>query len=220
MGPEVIESQIPEENLQRAASELLEQIRITKGSRFNAHRRLLGKHIASQFALAVLSIYTIAASIATLVLPSAQYPNLLPAMSAGTIVASVFVLVQSLLESAKNYQLRSHLMFKCGEKLSMLYNECRATINVGAFGEIAYLGFVESYGGILADYSENHSETDYNLFVLSRSRHKPATEATVNRAVRRALLQLWSVVQIWGASAVYISAPPLAVAAGTFWLKL
>lgn len=216
---EVIESQIPQLNLQRAATEFLEQIRITKGSRFNAHRRLLGKHTASQFALAVLSIYTIAASIATLVLPQKDYPNLLPAMSAGTIVASVFVLVQSLLESAKNYQLRSHLMFKCGEKLSSLYNECKATINIGGFSDAAYLSLVERYDEILSDYSENHSETDYHLFLLSPSRHKPASEATAYRATRRVLLQLANFLQIWGSSAIYISAPPLAVAFGTLWLK-
>jgi SMODS and SLOG-associating 2TM effector domain family 5 len=207
-------------NLPQAATEFLKQVHITKGSRYNSHRRLLGKHTASQFALAVLSIYTIAASIATLVLPAATYPRLLPAMSAGTIVASVFVLVQSLLESAKNYQLRAHQMFRCAEKLSLLYNQCRAEINVGDFSIDDYLWAVSKYSEILSDYSENHSGLDYQLFLHTRKRNKPDHLNTISNTVHIVFLHALNFVHIWGSSALYISAPPVAVLIARFWLVL
>jgi len=208
----------PEDSgLDVALKRLLDKVWTTKGSRFNAHRRLLGKHSASQFALAVLSIYAIAASVATLVLSPEKYPNLLPAMSAGTIVASVFILVQSLLESAKNYQLRAYQMLRCGEKLSEMYNVLSAERDLGIVTQERYLAAVETYSEILADYSENHSDIDYLLFTAHHKRRNGNTNAQWLNAQWQSLK---NVVHVWGSSSVYIMAPPAAIFVATRWLQL
>lgn len=212
------DDQLPEESgLNPALKRLLDKIWTTKGARFNAHRRLLGKHSASQFALAVLSIYAIAASVATLVLPPEKYPRLLPAMSAGTIVASVFILVQSLLESAKNYQLRAHQMLRCGEKLSELYNVLSAKRDLGIVTEQEYLAAVERYSEILADYPENHGDIDYLLFVAS---HKRRNGRQALRWLNARVQSFKSMVHVWGSSSLYITAPPAAIFVAARWLQL
>jgi hypothetical protein len=203
--------------LEIALKRLLDKIWATKGSRFNAHRRLLGKHSASQFALAVLSIYAIAASVATLILPQAKYPNLLPAMSAGTVVASVFILVQSLLESAKNYQLRAHQMQRCGEKLSEMYNVLSAERDLGIVTQERYLAAVENYSEILADYPENHGDIDYLLFT---SQHRRKDRNTTRAWFDTRWQSLKNVVHMWGSSSLYIAAPPIAIFGAARWLQL
>lgn len=209
---------VPEESsLDHGLKRLLEKIWTTKGARFNAHRRLLGKHSASQFALAVLSIYAIAASVSTLVLPEEKYPRLLPAMSAGTIVASVFILVQSLLESAKNYQLRAYQMLRCGDKLSELYNLLSAQRDLGVVNEEVYIAATERYSQILADYSENHGDIDYLLFVSHHKRHHGHPAA---RWLNAQFQSMKNLLHIWGSSTFYIAAPPAAIFVAARWLQL
>jgi hypothetical protein len=203
-----IEPHPTENGLDVALRRLLDKVWTTKGARFNASRRLLGKHSASQFALAVLSIYAIAASVSTLVLAPDKYPKLLPAMSAGTIVASVFILVQSLLESAKNYQLRAYQMLRCGEKLSELYNILSAKRDLGIVSEEEYISAVERYSEILADFSENHSDLDYLLFVAVHRRSGASPQLRWLTARWRSFKNL---LQMWGSSSVYIAAPPAAI---------
>jgi hypothetical protein len=197
-----------EEELDATVKKLLDKIWATKGARFNAHRRLLGKNSASQFALAVLSIYAIAASVSGLVLPPAKYPKLLPAMNAGTIVASVFILVQGLLESAKDYRLRAHQMLRCGEKLSELYNIISAHRSIKDLSKNSYIDSVHKYSQILADYSENHADIDYHLFIATNKRQDGNK---LFHLLNRNFLEVINLFHIWGSSLVYIAAPPIAI---------
>ena len=206
-----------ESHLEIGVEHLLEKIRTTKGARFNSHRRLLGKHSASQFALAVLSIYAIAASVATLVLPVDKYPRLLPAMSAGTIVASVFILVQSLLESAKNYQLRAHQMLRCGEKLSELHNILSAQRDVDMVTAEIYIAATERYSEVLGEYSENHEDIDYLLFVAHHKRHADHDRMRWFNARWQSFRNF---LHVWGSSSFYIAAPPAAIIIAARWLQL
>jgi SMODS and SLOG-associating 2TM effector domain family 5 len=212
--PEVVGST---EALEAAVKRHLDRVWTTKGSRFNAHRRLLGKHSASQFALAVLSIYAIAASVATLVLPQSDYPKLLPALSAATVVASVFILVQGLLESAKNYQLRAFQMQRCGEKLAEHYNLLSAKRYVHRVSEVEYLDAVHEYSTILADYPENHEDNDYWLFVSS---HKHNEALAFLRWLNTSRYELKNLFHMWGSSTAYIVMPPAAVYVFARWIPL
>lgn len=205
------------ESLDKAVKRHLDRVWTTKGARFNAHRRLLGKNSASQFALAVLSIYAIAASVATLVLPADKFPRLLPAMSAATVVASVFILVQGLLESAKNYQLRAFQMQRCGEKLSEHYNLLSAHRYVGRVTEQQYLEAVQEYSSILADYPENHEDNDYFLFI---STHRTSDKHPVIAWLDNARHELRAVYMTWGSAALYICLPPIAFFVFARWIPL
>lgn len=196
------------EELEKSVKKLLDKIWTTKGARFNAHRRLLGKNSASQFALAVLSLYAIAASVSALVLPIVNFPKLLPAMNVGTIVASVFILVQSLLESAKDYRLRAHQMLRCGEKLSELYNVLSAHRSIRDLDKDKYLDAVHKYSQILSDYSENHADIDYFLFIAT-NKHQEGHE--FRRYISRNVIRLNNLTHIWGSSLFYIIAPPVAI---------
>ena len=202
--------------LEVAMKRLLDKIWTTKGSRFNAHRRLLGKHSASQFALAVLSICRDRCQRSNARSYASEIPDLLPAMSAGTVVASVFILVQSLLESAKNYQLRAYQMLRCGEKLSEIYNVLSAERDLGIVTQERYLGAVEAYSEILADYSENHGDIDYLMFTAHHKRRNGVPALLWANARWQSFKNL---LHMWGSSSLYIAAPPVAIFVAARWVQ-
>lgn len=197
-----------DETIQR----FLDKIWTTKGARFNAHRRLLARHKSSTKALAVLSIYVIAASIGSLVVQfepvfARTYSRALPAIGAGTIVVSVFILVQSLLDSAQNYQLRAHQMLRCGEKLSSLYNRLSAKRNMRQIGPEEYLLHVEEYDRILQDYSENHEDIDYLLLLSKRNGNDQSRFGGTVRWLGARWYGLQNLVHIWGGSMFFMLSP-------------
>ena len=189
----------------------LEKIRKTKGARFNAHRRLLAKHRSSQFALAILTIYVIAASVLALTLIDSNKENLIPTVNAATIVASVFILVQGILETAKHYHLRAFQMLQCGERISAIYDELFNKRIVGDISVSEFLKYVKKYDRIITDFSENHAEIDYLLFIYMHQHPHSEKYSSLGNWWKIQRLVFINQLNIWGTSIFYIVVPPFSI---------
>lgn len=126
---------------------------ITKGSRFNASRRLLRKHHASIFTIAVLSFYNISISLAPEFLGiKGNVPEL-------SIILSVFILILSLLEANKGYNIQAERLHQNAIDLSHLYFKF-----VNRKKEVSLDTFINEYNQLIKNCPENHEPIDNNLF--------------------------------------------------------
>lgn len=148
--------------------ELNHKIWATKGSRFNADKRLLTIYKYSNLANSMLSVYLIAIgllSVYKMYNDKFIEENILPY----TITClSILLLVFSQIENSKNNQLRAKEFHSCGLKLSKLYNKLRTfkTLNLNTSDKekkIFAHEIAEEYENILEKY-ENHDQIDYALF--------------------------------------------------------
>lgn len=148
--------------------ELNYKIWTTKGSRFNANKRLLMIYKCSTLANSMLSVYLIAIGLLSVYkIYNDRFieENILPY----TITClSILLLVFTQIENSKNYQLKAKEFHSCGIELSKLYNKLRtfktfhldATENEkGLFAQ----QISEQYESILEKY-DNHDQIDYALF--------------------------------------------------------
>lgn len=152
-----------------SATGLSRKIWVTRGCRFAAHRRLNRRHVWSTWAIAALSVYVIAASIFAQFIPQT---TLSPAvLNAGLIVASVLVLVLSLIEAGRSYQLRAEHLHRCAVDLGKLESKVvelqSLPLATGRADQIARLS--RRYAATLEACPDNHEKLDYDTF---RAEHR------------------------------------------------
>lgn len=145
---------------------LRRQIWITKGCRFNAHARLLAISSASNTSITFLSFYVVLLSLASLV-----YGNDIPyfintSISFLSVAISIFIIILTLMESAKNTSVNAERMHKCGIELLSLYNEYNNYI-AGVRNKDTDTQYIRQYNMIIARYPENHDEVDFIGFQIS-----------------------------------------------------
>lgn len=148
--------------------ELARRAWITKGARFAAHRRLLRRHAWSTWAVAVLSIYVITASVFGQLTISTRISQ--SVLNAGLIVASILVLVLSLIEAGRGYELRADHLHRCAVALGRLELMCREAIasSSSATNDEITARLAQRYTAILEECPDNHDEIDFATF---RSQH-------------------------------------------------
>ena len=156
-------------DLDKFASSLRQRIWITKGSRFNAARRLNNKYQFSLSSISILSVYGIAIPFIQNTTNNPHCQKVNDIYSAISVILSVFTLVISLLEGAKNYQIRAEKLHNNAVELSSLSRELEFLV-VSKSGEAE---FIQEIGEISARYEklikqcpENHELEDYTLFML------------------------------------------------------
>jgi len=148
--------------------ELNYKIWTTKGSRFNANKRLLLVAKLSNLANSMLSVYLIAIgllSVYNIYNNGFITQNVLPYL---TTCISILLLVFSQIENSKNYQLNAKEFHNCGIELSKLYNKLRVfkTLKArpaDAEKELFANDISFEYESILERY-ENHEPIDFDLF--------------------------------------------------------
>jgi SMODS and SLOG-associating 2TM effector domain family 5 len=153
-------------------AQFLSKLWVTKGCRFEANRRLARKNQASLLTISLLSIYVIAGSLTTLIAPAGS-------LTQGTgnvinfllVVTSIFILVLSNIESGNNYALRAHVMLKCAQQLSELYNEIEFMLRTRTATLDSFLERVHKYDKIISDFSDNHDDIDFLCFKVSHWKH-------------------------------------------------
>lgn len=144
---------------------LYRQIWITRGARFNAHQRLMCKHNWSIATIGFLSAYVIIFTLLRYFPAMSLTVEQIDIISFSIIALSLFILVTSLLEASKSYQMKAMEFLNCGRELSPLYDRIRQTLNTPGddvskkFAEIS-----EEYAMILNKCHENHDVVDYNVF--------------------------------------------------------
>jgi len=142
-----------------AQSRLDRQIWVTKGARFNAYRRFMRKHYASILTISILSFYNIGIS----VLPASIIENYLGAdcHAPSSVLTSIFILVLSLLEAGKGYELKAERLHQNAMQLNELYTRCILSKNIS---EEELKGFAKEYHDLIKSCPENHSPQDDTKF--------------------------------------------------------
>jgi hypothetical protein len=154
-------------DLNAYSSSLTTKIWKTKGSRFNAARRLNNKYQFSLSSISILSIYGIAIPIIQGIVKNQQCQEINDIYNAISLILSVFTLVISLLEGAKNYQLRAEKLHKNAVELSKLQRDLEYLM-VSQLGDAEFrqkVGDISvNYEELIKECPENHEPEDYALF--------------------------------------------------------
>lgn len=148
----------------RATDHLLAKMWKTKGSRFNAHARLRGRHWASILATSLLSLYLAALSLCQLTFADAMTPLANKVLSIGGVVVSVFLIIITLLETARNYLGDAERMHQSALAISELYNRFQALTIDQADAE--RLAFNDRYSEALKAIPVDHKDIDYKRFMI------------------------------------------------------
>lgn len=153
--------------------ELNYKIWSTKGSRFNANKRLLKIADLSNLCTSMLSVYLIAVGLLS-VYNIYSTDNIDENLIAYSITClSILLLVFGQIENAKDFSTKAKQFHNCGLELSSLYNELRIfkTLtekpNLQEKREFAKT-ISEKYERILERH-ENHHPIDHNMFKVSKA---------------------------------------------------
>ena len=149
--------------------ELSYQLWVTKGSRFHASRRLELKQRWSTYTIAALALYAITANLITVYGIAGQL-NISTKIAFASSVMSIFILILSLLEGARQYNLKASHYHDCAREISKLYRRLRQ-LRTGPGGPLTpeiLTDLTEQYEAIL-DRFENHEDIDYYLLQAKKS---------------------------------------------------
>lgn len=152
--------------------ELNHKLWSTKGSRFNANKRLLTQNDLSNKAIGFLSSYLIIFGLLSVYQISSNTFLNENIIAFGSTTLSILLLAFSQMESAQDYKMRAHHFHECSLKIANLYNQLRAFKTLNNSNDVEKRDFCEKisrkYQKILASYP-NHENIDFELF---RAEHR------------------------------------------------
>lgn len=151
----------------RASDHLLSKMWKTKGSRFNAHARLKARHWASVLATSLLALYLIALSLCQLTFADVLTPLESKVLLIGGVVVSVFLIIITLVENARNYLGDADRMHQSALAISELYNRFQSLTIEQANAE--RLTFNDQYSEALKQIPVDHKDIDYKRFMIRSS---------------------------------------------------
>lgn len=151
----------------RATDHLLSKMWKTKGSRFNAHARLRARHWASVLATSLLSMYLVSLSLCQLTFADALTTNENKILSIGGVVVSIFLIIITLVETARNYLGDAEKMHQSALAISELYNRFQALTVEEA--DVQRLKFNNEYSDTLKTIPVDHKDIDYKRFMIRSS---------------------------------------------------
>jgi hypothetical protein len=161
---------------------LLRQLWITKGTRFEANRRLERQHAASHLAISTLSVYVICAALLELLFNSSPV-DAIDAVHRGTlhflfplatIAAPIFILVLEKHMVGKHYLVKADRMERSALKIQELHSELRFAAASGT-ATIDLLNRIrEDYESVMQDFTANHDNIDYLYFQTLQTERFPA----------------------------------------------
>lgn len=151
----------------RATDHLLSKMWKTKGSRFNSHARLRARHWASVLATSLLAMYLAALSLCQLTFADALTPLGSKVLSIGGVVVSIFLIIITLVENARNYLGDADRMHQSALAISELYNRFQALTIEQADAE--RLTFNNLYSEALKIIAVDHKDIDYKRFMIRSS---------------------------------------------------
>lgn len=196
------------------AERYLMKVWASRGSRFVASRRLHKKNYACQLVLSFFSLTVIGAGVGLLVLPP-DYKMLSNLISVLSIDASVFILVLSNLEFAKNYGVEADRMLKGAQALSPLYDEIERSIRCKLITQQKIDSFIQQYNHIINEFEVNHEDIDYLYF---QTMHPRRFHLTGWHWFRRIKIKIGFFGYIWGLYIFSIIIPPILIGLAMYGL--
>jgi hypothetical protein len=145
----------------------LNQMWKTKGARFNACRRLKQTYKISNLAISLFSSFVILISLIAL-LPSSFGLNLnVTNISLLSLLMSMFILLLSLLENGKQYEIKSERLFNNANEITRIYDKFRFILEVKREKSGAKIeSLISEYHFALDKCQENHEPVDYEMFEM------------------------------------------------------
>jgi hypothetical protein len=143
----------------------------TKGSRFNAYRRLAKKNSALTFITSFSSIHLLAIGIlqlSNLITLTDKQSSLLNFIS---ITLSIIILAYSLIEGGKEYGLKSERHHLCGIELDRCYSKL---LFIDDSDTTSIVALAEEYNEVTEKYLLNHDTIDDDFFQLTCAADFPA----------------------------------------------
>ena len=142
--------------------DLLYRMDVTKGSRFNASKRLEGRERRMALLIALASALVIALTFMSTAyrLPAAVVSDL----NVVTMVASVLILAVSLIQYSNNDAVNAEQHHRCGLEINELRGQLQALKE--PVSEDNVREFARRYAHILDKYSVNHDLVDYDRYRL------------------------------------------------------
>ena len=172
----------------RSTDNLLRKMWKTKSARFNAHARLMSRQRLSTAATSALACYLIAVSILQLTLPAAAEGALGKIITSAVLILSVFLLMITLIESARNYGAEADKMHRSALEIAELYNRFQALDLAAA--DAARSSFNDQYSAILRSSEVIHKDIDALRFQLAHRQDLKPSLLTLTLTVFR-FLALW-----------------------------
>ncbi|MES0057723.1 MULTISPECIES: SLATT domain-containing protein [unclassified Mesorhizobium] len=148
----------------RTTDPLLGKMWKTKSARFNAHTRLKAKQSLSTTATSFLAFYLVIVALIPLLYEASLPPGGPKFLSVVSLIISIFLIIITLLESAKNYSGEADRMQKCALDISDIYNQFQALTLEEANSRRPE--FSANYSEILKTHQLNHKDVDYIRFEL------------------------------------------------------
>ena len=142
----------------------LTKMKLTKGARFEAARRLENMARTSQYSIIILSLYVFTLSVWQVIFQGKIDPSHVQKIDWICIVTSAFIMVFSLLESGRRHDLRSELMLKSAQTISCIYNEIEAKLKCGTLDIADMMILIKRYDDVISVFSDNHSDIDYVIY--------------------------------------------------------
>lgn len=140
---------------------LKDNIRNTKGAKFNAQKRLETQSAVSLVSLSLLSILVITSGLIVGFFSSEISLTWSKVLSLWSSIMAALILFLNSFEYSRNYSLRADRMLRCAHELNELYNLISVRQHTGQADAASLQEFVEDYDRIIARYPDNHSDIDF-----------------------------------------------------------
>jgi hypothetical protein len=189
----------------RVTDHLLKKMWQTKSARFNGHARLIRRHWLSIAATSLLACYLVALSLFQIVFEESISRAGLKLISVTSIVVSVFLIMITLYESARDYRGEAERLNKNALAISELYNEFQGLSLTEADAQRPT--FVRSYSHLMKDAELGHADIDLYRFRIPNARELAIPAGHYCAMLARTSLLL--VAEYWTYAAMIIVPPVL-----------
>lgn len=159
---------------------LLSEMKRTKGSRFNASKRLEQR---ARNRTANTGYASAAVVVITLLPVFFPVPAVIAsAIALSTVALSIFILASSLIQAAHEDHVRADQFQRCALEINSLRRELRGLPSVTIDQLSKYTG---RYDDILRRYSINHDEVDYEKYQIEHPDEFPQADAEDRKLARK-----------------------------------
>jgi SMODS and SLOG-associating 2TM effector domain family 5 len=160
---------LPQE-LARARADLLQEMKVTKGCRFNASRRLERRDRRMNTITAFASVYVILLTVLPLFFHFGE--SISSVVTATVIVFSLVILASSLLQYSNNDPVRAEQHHRCGLEVNALRREFRA---ISTYTAATVSEYGKRFDELLQKYGTNHDDIDFDKYKVEHPSEYPSS---------------------------------------------
>ncbi len=155
--------------LYELAKKRLNNMYLTKGSRFEASRRHKKAGRTSTLAIVILSSYIFGISVISLTYKNEINTDWESILKSVSLIMSFFVVAFSLLQSSYRHDLRSELFLKCANAIDDLWTDLCRDKTLRTLSAAKLKSYDDEYRRVIANFSDNHSDLDFHVFRFNTS---------------------------------------------------